>query len=123
VKLDRKAEAKALLARAQTQLDEANEQDALDLADKALALHHTAQGYLVRARALRRLQRIDDALAAFDAAIELAPDSPEVYLERGWMLWSVKRYNEARPAFEKYLKLAPSTKDADDVRKALSEQP
>ena len=122
-KIDKAEEAKALLAKAQEQLDEANEQDALELADKALALHHSAKGYLVRARALRRLQRIDEALTAFDAALAISPDSPEVYLERGWMLWSVKRYAEARPTFEKYLQLAPNTKDADDVRKALQDQP
>jgi Flp pilus assembly protein TadD len=78
-------------------------------------------GFLVRARALQRLERVDEALAALDSAERLAPKYPSVFELRGRILWAVRRRDEARQQFEQFLQLEPTGARAAQIRKLIEE--
>jgi tetratricopeptide (TPR) repeat protein len=60
-----------------------------------------------RARALVRLNRGDEALAALDSAAALAPDAAEVWLLKATLLRRLDRLAEAQTAIERAVTLAP----------------
>jgi DNA-binding response OmpR family regulator len=121
--LDRNKEASALKDRANAALEEGDADKALELANQALKLRRTAQALLTRGRALERLNHLDQALDAFDGALELAPTFPQTWQAKGMALWSARRRDEARSVLEEYLKLAPGAKDAGAVRQMLDAHP
>ena len=93
---DRAAQAKALLDQANDAIQEGAFDRALSAADSSLALRKTPRAYLARAKALQRLDRIDDALAAIAAAEQMAPKYASVFELRGRILWAARRKDEAR---------------------------
>ncbi|HEX4451507.1 MAG TPA: DUF4388 domain-containing protein [Kofleriaceae bacterium] len=115
-------QARLLQEAAHEALDENDPAKALDLAEQSLKLRKTARTYLEQARALRRLDRVDDALAAVDNAMAIVQTYAPAWLERGMILWSARRIDEARPALEKYLELDPTGRDAASVRQMLETQ-
>jgi tetratricopeptide (TPR) repeat protein len=119
--VDKHQEAKQLTADAKQALDEGEADKALELADRALKLRRTVPTLLVRASALQRLGRTDDALSTIDNAITMAPDYPPSYDQRGRTLWAARRYDDARAAFQKYLELAPNGPAAAEARRRISE--
>ncbi len=118
---DRVKQARELLEKAQAALEDGDPDQALQLAEKSIALRSTARAYLERAKALQRLDRIDDALASVDKALEIVSNYGPAYYQRGMILWSARRYDEARQALTKYLDLDPNGRDADTVKKLLEE--
>ncbi|HSN28937.1 MAG TPA: DUF4388 domain-containing protein, partial [Kofleriaceae bacterium] len=118
---DRVKQARELLEKAHGALEDGDPDQALQLADKSIALRSTARAYLERAKALQRLDRIDDALASVDKALEIVSNYGPAYEQRGMILWSARRYDEARQALTKYLELDPNGRDADTVKKLLEE--
>ena len=102
-------------------LEEGDFARAFQLADASLKLRRTARTYLLRAQALQRLDRVDDALASVDAATQLAPGYGTVWELRGRILWAAQRHDEARTAFEKFLELEPAGARAAVVRRLLNE--
>ena len=118
---DRVKQAREFLEKAHEALDDGDPDQALQLADKSIALRSTARAYLERAKALQRLDRIDDALASVDKASEIVSNYAPAYEQRGMILWSARRYDEARQALTKYLELDPNGRDADTVKKLLEE--
>jgi len=118
---DRVKQARDFLEKAHEALDDGDPEQALQLADKSLALRSTARAYLERAKALQRLDRIDDALASVDKASAIVSNYAPAYEQRGMILWSARRYDEARQALTKYLELDPNGRDADTVKKLLEE--
>jgi hypothetical protein len=118
---DRVKQARDFLEKAQAALEDGDPDQALQLADKSIALRSTARAYLERAKALQRLDRIDDALASVDKAQEIVSNYAPAYEQRGMILWSARRYDEARTALQKYLELAPDGRDAETVKKLLEE--
>src|SRR5205814_4907853 len=81
-RVDNVAQAKKLAEQAYAALEDSDPAKALDLADQSLKLRNTARTQLLRAQALQRLDRTDDALAAVEAARALA-DIPSIYEWRG----------------------------------------
>ncbi len=63
--------------------------------------------------------RIEPAIAAFDAAIEQAPEWPEAYYNRGLTYARLNEPELAKSNLERYLLLAPEAEDADAVRSAV----
>ncbi len=61
-----------------------------------------------RACMLAKLNRADEALAAFDAAISLKPDYAEAIFNRGSLLASLSRYAEALSSFDRVAALSPA---------------
>jgi CheY-like chemotaxis protein len=118
---DRAAQAKALVEEATDAINEGAFDRALRAADGALALRKTARAHLVRARALQRLDRVQEALAACKAAELLAPQYASVYELRGRILWAARRKEEARQQFELFLELEPEGPRAAQVLRLLAE--
>ena len=60
--------------------------EALDEADRSLAIRRTSSGLLLRCAMLRNLSQIQDALAACNEAIQIDPSSPPAWGEKGAVL-------------------------------------
>ncbi len=107
------------LNQARAALDDGDADRALQLADDSLRLRGSARGHVMRADALRRLDRSDEALAAADRAIALTRSYAPAWYTKGAILWSVRRYDEARPVFETYLEMQPTGAAAANARELL----
>jgi hypothetical protein len=116
---DKTKEARVLLEQAHDALEDGDNEKALQLADASLKLRKTARTFLERARALQRLERIDEAIKSVDSALEIVSDYAPAWLQRGRLLASARRKDEAKVALEKYLELEPNGKDAADARQTL----
>ncbi len=114
-------QAKILMQQAQNANQEGDFAKALALASSSLKLRRTARAYIVRAQALQRLARIEDALASLDSAEELAPDYASVFEARGSILWAAGETRRARAAYERFLELEPSSARGTQIRKRLAE--
>ena len=110
-----------LYDKAHEALEDGDPETALTLLEQSLKLRKTARSYLERARALQRLQRIDEAVAAVDEALKLNSTYAPAYEQKGMILWSAQRFAEARPALEKYLELDPEGRKAPMIRGMLDE--
>ncbi|HEY5951724.1 MAG TPA: DUF4388 domain-containing protein [Kofleriaceae bacterium] len=118
---DKTKEARVLFDKAHEALEDGDAETALDLLEQSIKLRKTARSYLERARALQRLQRIDEAVAAVDEAIKMNGTYAPAYEQKGMILWSAQRYSDARPALEKYLELEPQGRSAAKIRAMLDE--
>lgn len=112
-------QSKALMDQANDALQEGDFEQALKLATASLKLRRTARAHLVKAQALQRLSRVEEALSAIDAAEDLSPRFPLVFELRGRILWAARREDEARIAFEQFLELSPNGATAAQIRRLL----
>lgn len=88
-------------------------QEAAGAYEKAVALSATHWGYhLNLGLAYKRLDRCDDALAAFRKALELNPQSYSANKELGEMLAIGGDFVAAKPYYEKAVELSPDDPDA-----------
>jgi tetratricopeptide (TPR) repeat protein len=118
---DRTTQASSLLEKANDAIQEGDFERALRAADASLAVKKLPKAYLARAKALQRLDRIDEALAAIAAAEKLAPRSPNVFELRGRILWAARRKEEARQQFELFLEVEPDGPRAAQIKRFLEE--
>ena len=63
-------------------------------------------------QALLNLNKIDDAISAFDKVIKLDPDNPDGWARRGTAMESMGKYEESKKYFEKALELKPTSTTA-----------
>ena len=70
-------------------------------------------------RTLQRQRRLEDALSVFDKAIQLKPDSAELWREVGDVLAELGRTDHALLSFDNALKHDPRDWDAADKRASL----
>jgi hypothetical protein len=112
-------QSKVLMDQANDALQEGDFELALKQANASLKLRRTARAHLVKAQALQRLSRVDEALASIDSAEALSPAFPLVFELRGRILWAARREDEARVAFEKFLELSPNGATAAQIRRLL----
>ncbi len=61
---------------------------------------------------LGKFNRLDEALKAFDKAIELKPDYADAWYNKGIVLSKLNRLDEALKAFDKAIELKPDYADA-----------
>ncbi|MCA1481995.1 tetratricopeptide repeat protein, partial [Bradyrhizobium sp. NBAIM08] len=108
-----------LMDQANDALQEGDFEQSLKLANASLKLRRTARAHLVKAQALQRLSRVEDALSAIDDAEALSPRFPMVFELRGRILWAARREDEARIAFEQFLELSPNGATAAQIRRLL----
>ena len=113
------AQAKLLMQQASDAIQEGDFEKALALANSSLKLRGTARAYLVRAQALQRLGRIEDALDSVDSAEELAPEYASVFEMRGSILWAAGRIDAAKRVYERFLELEPDSARAAQVRRKI----
>jgi tetratricopeptide (TPR) repeat protein len=71
---------------------------------RELAEDHVARGQL-----LNRMDRLDDAVKACDAALALLPDFSKAHRLRAELFLELQRYREAIQAFDAYLEHGPAT--------------
>lgn len=119
--VDPSKQAKTLYQDAGEAIQEGDFAKALELADQSLALRSTARGHLVRAQALQRLGRIDEALRSVDSAQSLASSYATVYEVRGNILWAARRWDAAHDAYNKFLELEQDTPRAEQIRRRIEE--
>ena len=74
--------------------------------------------WIGKAKCLALSGRLRKALAIYELMLEVDPDLPEVWVDRGRILLAEKRYAEAYISFDRAVKLDPSSEDA---RRNLSE--
>ena len=119
--LDKKKEAKKALEAAQAALGGGKFDEALAQAETSLKFRKSVRAHLVRAQALQKLERVNDALDAVDMAVELDPMYPQSFELRGRILWAAGRKDEARFAFEQFLALETDGPKAEAIRDLLRE--
>jgi tetratricopeptide (TPR) repeat protein len=66
-----------------------------------------SEAYNHRALALRKLRRLDEAVASFDRTIALRPDYAAAYNNRGTALHELRRLDEALASFDRAIALRP----------------
>jgi CheY-like chemotaxis protein len=108
------------LDKAKAALDDDDLDGALALVDKSLADKHTARAYVVKADVLRRMSRVDDALAAVDAALAMSSRYAAAWSMKGKILWAVRRYDEAKAAYTTFLDIQPTGAEADRIRALIA---
>ena len=113
-------QSKVLMDQANDALQEQDYERTIELANASLKLRRTARTYLVRAQAMQRLSRVEEALQSIDQAEKLSPRFPAVFELRGRILWAARREDEARIAFEQFLELSPNGATAAQVRQLLN---
>jgi protein O-GlcNAc transferase len=95
-------------------------EQAAELIGKAIALHEpVAAAHNNRGIALRKLHRLESALADFDRAIELEPDHAEAHNNRGITLMDLARPGPALESIERALALRPDYAEALNNRGIL----
>lgn len=77
------------------------------------------QAYVMLGRVEEQMGRLEPAETAYRAAMERAPERPEIPLALGKLLEGVARNDEARALFEKVIALAPDSPEAAQARALL----
>jgi hypothetical protein len=116
---EKKALAKKLLREARNLVSDGNYAAGLAKADESIEAKPSAEAYVVKADALRKMNKVDDAVAAIDKAIGMRARYADAWKMKGNILWGAGRRDEARPALEKYLELRPDGEDAESIRARL----
>jgi lipoprotein NlpI len=100
-----------LLKEAKTALKKGAGEEALPLAEKAIALYpEDDQVHFVRGSVYEFLERHADAIKDFDKAIELNPKAAEAYDHRGSEHFKLGRIQKSIDDFDKFLELRPEAK-------------
>ncbi|MBA5688640.1 O-linked N-acetylglucosamine transferase, SPINDLY family protein [Rugamonas apoptosis] len=101
----------ALAARADVLNRLGRTQDALAAIDRALALQETPELHNARGTVLQTLQRRDDALLCFEAALRCDPTHLAAWNHKAGALYLMGRRDEALAALEQAASLAPQAAD------------
>jgi tetratricopeptide (TPR) repeat protein len=82
---------------------------AIESADSAISLDKTGKlAYLQRANALISLDKLEDAITAYDCLTKLKPEDPDEWNSYGVLLYRVGRKKDALHAFRKALEIDDS---------------
>lgn len=121
--------AKAPLLEAIAASDRARALVALGRAEEALAALENAtalapdraEGWLLKATLLRRLERLPEAQTAIETAATLAPTNPETALEAGVIAVLAGRDEAARKSWQSVIALAPDSPAAATAKDYLAQ--
>ncbi len=83
--------------------------------DPSDASQKTKKQWIDEAKIYQSIGRSEDALTAFDRAIQLDPPDVTTYKDKANMLYDLQRYQDALTTFEHVLRLDPN--DAESYRK------
>lgn len=70
-----------------------------------------AEALKIRARALHRIGKLDDAIRDYDAALKIAPNDPELHLRRGWTAFDQRDFDLVFAHAHRALELKPGYAD------------
>jgi len=120
------AQAKLSMEKAIAAIEAGDLQTALRLCDESLKLRRTARTLLLRAQALQKLDRVDDALASVSAANLVYLQSEKRDYPAGWelkgkILWAAGRFDDAKAAYEHFLELEPNGPAAAEAHRRVNE--
>ncbi|HEU0030937.1 MAG TPA: DUF4388 domain-containing protein [Kofleriaceae bacterium] len=115
--------AKQFEERAKVALAESEFDEALSLTDQGLKLRSTARLHVLRARALQRLGRIDDALAALESAERASRRFAEIYEVRVQIYRAQGKADEMHQAMRRYLEVAPNGSKVREYQSELEKSP
>jgi tetratricopeptide (TPR) repeat protein len=91
--------------------------DALVLARDIFEIHpRSAIGWMIRSSALQNKGQLQEALAAADRAVELAPDSADARFSLGFILFNLGRFEEAIDEYKHMLRLAEQASSEDKAK-------
>lgn len=98
-------ESAAWQGKAATYIDTGEYRQAVKSADQAIELSHSADdkienAYLLRGFALNRLERYEEALSAFDRAIEIDPKRLDLWQNKAYTLTKLGRFVETLKCYE-----------------------
>lgn len=80
-----------------------------------------AEGWLLKATLLRRLERLPEAQSAIERAATLAPTNPEIALEAGVIAVLAGRDDAARKSWQSVIALAPDSPAATTAKDYLAQ--
>lgn len=96
--------------------------EALTALENATTLAPTrAEGWLLKATLMRRLERLAEAQTAIETAATLAPSDPEIALEAGVIAVLAGRDDAARKSWQSVLALAPDSPVAATAKDYLAQ--
>ena len=82
-------------------------QSAFELLSQAINVNpNNAAAHFNLANTLKELNKINDAIASYDKAIDIKPDY-EIYSLRGLALYQLEKYDEAISSYDESIKLKP----------------
>jgi spermidine synthase len=91
--------------------------DALVLARDILKIHpRSAIGWMIRSSALQNKGQLQEALAAANRAVQLAPDSADARFNLGFILFNLGRFEEAIDEYKHMLRLAEQVSSEDKAK-------
>ncbi len=100
--------ASELLAQAREAFRKGNGEEAIKLADQALAIDKTnIGGWVLRASVHAAIEQFDKAVADYTKVIELDPKAAGAYQRRGEVNFKAGRIKESIADFDKYLEFNP----------------
>ncbi len=115
-------EAIAATDRARALVALGREQDALGALEAATTLApERAEGWLLKATLLRRLEQLVQAQAAIERAVLLTPENPDIGLEAGVIAVLAARDDAARQSWQSVIDLAPDSPAAATARDYLAQ--
>ena len=76
------------------------------------ALSFTANDYVEQGRAFYFENRFEDAIAAYDKALQMEPDNPKAWFSRGAALVKLQQWDGALQAYDRALQLKPDIAEA-----------
>lgn len=96
--------------------------EAMSALDNATMLApERAEGWLLKATLLRRLDRLGEAQTAIESAVALAPANPEIGLEAGVIAVLAGRDAAARASWQSVADLAPGSPAAETAKAYLAQ--
>jgi lipoprotein NlpI len=106
-----------VLAQAQKKIVKGQFDEALKLADRAVALDRkNIKGYVFRAKLFEVLRKYKEALADYDRTLKISPRAAEVYNWRGAVHFKLGHVKKSISDFDRYIKLEPKAKNGHWMR-------
>jgi tetratricopeptide (TPR) repeat protein len=79
-------------------------------------------GFYNRGEKLKKLERYEEAIAAYEQAIKIQPKYYEAWYAKGYSLYRLQRYEEAIASYEKVIQLQPEEPMAWYIRGLILEE-
>ncbi|MGD1712519.1 tetratricopeptide repeat protein [Dapis sp. BLCC M172] len=100
-----------LIKQAEANLANSKFYQAIATCEEIISLKPNAVAYQIMGKAWVKMNKIDEAMGAYQKSLEVQPNFPEVYISLGELYVQQQRQSEAISAYQKAIKLAPDLKD------------